>query len=108
MVRPNEQKDNSESIGRKHAEVPIPAQAAQMTEWVLKVERAVEAVFREKVSPFPRCRPWYRWISASCFLRASLRASTTAMPALSLDPGGKITPDDGQIDLVIMVLPAHD
>jgi hypothetical protein len=36
------------------------------------------------------------------FLRASLRASTTAMPVLSLDnPGGSFTIDQGEITLVI-------
>ena len=36
------------------------------------------------------------------FLRASLRAATSAMPVLSLDnPGGSFTPDVGQIELVI-------
>lgn len=76
--------------------------AAQVADWVLKVEGAVEAVFRESVQELVSQMQALVPVDTG-FLRASLRASTTAMPVLSLgNPGGTFTPDSGQIELVIM------
>src|SRR5690606_25860276 len=65
------------------------------------VDGAVLAVFRESaqelVSQLNDLVP-----RDTGFLAASLRASTTAMPVLSLDnPGGTFTVDTGEITLVI-------
>jgi hypothetical protein len=75
--------------------------SAQIEEWARKVEGATEAIFkestRELVSQMQALVP-----IDTGFLRASLRASTTQMPVLSLDnPGGSFRPDFGQIELVI-------
>lgn len=75
--------------------------AATVGQWATKVEGALEAVFKESAQELvaqlnalvPR---------DTGFLAASLRASTTAMPMLSLsNPGGTFTADAGEITLVI-------
>ncbi len=76
--------------------------AAVVGDWARTVPVALEAVFKESaqelVSELNALVP-----VDTGFLRASLRASTTAMPALSLDnPGGSFTPDVGEIELVIV------
>ncbi len=76
--------------------------AAVVGDWARTVPVALEAVFKESaqelVSQLNALVP-----VDTGFLRASLRASTTAMPALSLDnPGGSFTPDVGEIELVIV------
>lgn len=76
--------------------------SAQIEAWAHKVEGAVEAVFRESVQELVSQMQALVPVDTG-FLRASLRASTTAMPVLSLNnPGGSFQPDNGQIELVIM------
>ncbi|WP_309086394.1 HK97 gp10 family phage protein [Chelativorans sp.] len=76
--------------------------SAQVDDWVFRVEGAIEAVFREAVQELVSQMQALVPVDTG-FLRASLRASTAAMPVLSLDnPGGTFTPDYGQIELVIM------
>lgn len=76
--------------------------SAQIDAWAHRVEGAVEAVFRESVQELVSQMQQLVPIDTG-FLRASLRASTSAMPVLSLDnPGGSHSPDPGQIELVIM------
>jgi len=75
--------------------------AATVGDWARKVPMALETVFKESVQELviqlntlvPR---------DTGFLAASLRASTTAMPVLSLEnPGGTFMADAGEIILVI-------
>lgn len=76
--------------------------SAQIEAWAHEVEGAIEAVFRESVQELVSQMQALVPVDTG-FLKASLRASTTAMPALSLNnPGGTFTPDNGQIELVIM------
>lgn len=76
--------------------------AATVGDWAHRVEGAVEVIFKES------CQELVSQLNAlvpvdTGFLRASLRASTSAMPVLSLDnPGGSHSIDAGQIELVIM------
>lgn len=87
--------------------------AAQVEDWVRKVKGAEEAIFKasaqalasemtdlvtQLVYQSPES-PDYR---RTGFLRASLVASTSAMPVLSLsNPGGSFVTDQGAIELVI-------
>jgi hypothetical protein len=75
--------------------------AATVGAWAKAVPEAVEIVFKEAaqevISQLNALVP-----VDTGFLRASLRASTTAMPVLSLaNPGGTFTADAGEIVLVI-------
>lgn len=75
---------------------------AQVEDWIRRVEGGLDAVFRESVQELVSQMQALVPVDTG-FLRASLRASTTAMPVLSIDnPGGRFTPDFGQIELVIM------
>jgi len=75
---------------------------AQIEAWAAKVEGAFEAIFRESVQELVSQMQALVPVDTG-FLRASLQASTTQMPALTLsNPGGSFTPDFGQIELVIM------
>lgn len=75
--------------------------SAQVGEWAAKVEGALEAVFRESAQELVTEMQALVPIDTG-FLRASLQASKTAMPVLSLaNPGGTFAPDNGQIELVI-------
>lgn len=76
--------------------------AAAVGEWATKVEGALEVVFRESVQEVVSELNTLVPVSTG-FLRASLRASTSAMPVLSLDnPGGVHSVDVGTIELVIV------
>lgn len=76
--------------------------SAAIDAWILKVEGAVEAVFRESVQELVSQMQALVPVDTG-FLRASLRASSSAMPVLSLDnPGGTFKADQGQVELVIM------
>lgn len=75
--------------------------SATIGDWAKRVQGAEEAVFREAtqelVSELNSLVP-----VDTGFLRASLRASTSAMPVMSLDnPGGTHTIDAGSVELVI-------
>lgn len=75
--------------------------SAQIAEWTKKVEGATEAVFKESVQELVSQMQALVPVDTG-FLRASLVASTSAMPSLRLsNPGGSFTPDQGQIELVI-------
>lgn len=75
--------------------------AATVEAWAHKVDGAIEAVFRESVQELVAQVQALVPVDTG-FLRASLVASNSAMPVLSLDnPGGSFTPDHGQIELVI-------
>lgn len=76
--------------------------AAAVGDWAHTVEGALEAVFKESVQELVSQLNALSPIDTG-FLRASLRASTTAMPVLSLDnPGGAHSVDTGTIELVIV------
>lgn len=76
--------------------------AAAVGDWAHAVEGALEAIFKESVQELVSQLNALVPIDTG-FLRASLRASTAAMPVLSLDnPGGAHSIDVGQIELVIM------
>lgn len=83
--------------------------AAQVGDWARKVEGAFDVVFKEAaqevVSELNTLVP-----VDTGFLRASLMASTTEMPRLSVDnPGVPVAaPDFGQIELVIAGAEAGD
>ncbi|WP_379069341.1 HK97 gp10 family phage protein [Mesorhizobium sp. UC22_110] len=75
--------------------------AAQVGSWATKVEGALEAVFKESaqelVSQLNELAP-----VATGFLRASLMASTTAMPQMTrANPGVPVPQDLSDIVLVI-------
>lgn len=76
--------------------------SAAVGDWAHRVEGALEVVFKES------CQELVAQLNSlvpidTGFLRASLRASTAAMPVLSLEnPGGAHQIDVGQIELVIM------
>lgn len=75
--------------------------AAQVGSWATKVEGALEAVFKESaqelVSQLTELAP-----VDTGFLRASLMASTTAMPQMTrANPGAPVPQDLGDIVLVI-------
>lgn len=75
--------------------------AATVGDWVLRVQGGLDAVFRASVQELVSQMQALVPVDTG-FLRASLRASTTAMPVLSLDnPGGRFALDVGQIELVI-------
>ncbi|MCO6050844.1 HK97 gp10 family phage protein [Mesorhizobium sp. RP14(2022)] len=75
--------------------------AAQVVDWVRKVEGATEAVFKESAQELVSQMQALVPVDTG-FLRASLVASTSAMPALTLNnPGGTFNADVGQIELVI-------
>lgn len=73
---------------------------ADVGEWVRKVEGALELVFREAcqevVSELNSLVP-----VSTGFLRASLRASTSAMPSLTASEVGPVPQQGGAIELVI-------
>ncbi|MFC3072350.1 HK97 gp10 family phage protein [Shinella pollutisoli] len=87
--------------------------SAQVGDWILRVKEAQEAVFKESVQELaiqlsdqletmiyetPESPNYKR----TKFLQASLMASNGEMPRLSIDnPGVPVTPDFGQIELVI-------
>lgn len=75
--------------------------AAQVGSWANKVDGALEAVFKESaqelVNELTRLAP-----VDTGFLRASLMASTTAMPQMTrANPGAAVPGDLGEIMLVI-------
>lgn len=75
--------------------------AAQVGAWANKVDGALEAVFKESaqelVNELTRLAP-----VDTGFLRASLMASTTAMPQMTkANPGAAVPGDLGEIMLVI-------
>jgi hypothetical protein len=79
--------------------------AAAVADWAEKVEGAAEVIFKESAQELTeQLTDEITRLGAvdTGFLRASLRASTTSMPVLSLNnPGGSFTPELGQIELVI-------
>ena len=76
--------------------------AAAVGDWVYRVEGALEVVFKESVQELVSQLNSLAPVDTG-FLRASLRASTSAMPVLSLDnPGGAHSIDAGEIELVIL------
>lgn len=76
--------------------------AAAVGDWAHAVEGALEAIFKESVQELVSQLNALVPVDTG-FLRASLRASTSAMPVLSLsNPGGVHSIDAGQIELVIM------
>ena len=77
--------------------------AADISEWVRKVEGAERIVFQEAAQELVTQLNALAPVDTG-FLRGSLRASTTAMPVMSLEnPGvGAFTVDAGEITLVIM------
>lgn len=76
--------------------------SATIGEWAKKVQGAEEVVFKESVQELVSELNALAPVDTG-FLRASLRASTAAMPVLSLDnPGGTHTLDAGSIELVIL------
>lgn len=82
---------------------------AQVAEWALSVEGAIDVVFKEA------CQELVSELNTlvpvdTGFLRSSLMASTTAMPLLSRDnPGqGSFSPDVATIELVIAGAEAGD
>lgn len=87
--------------------------SAQVGDWVHRVKGAEEAVFKEAAqelvsqlnSELERMiyeTPETEGYKRTKFLQASLMASTSDMPRLSVDnPGQPVTPDFGQIELVI-------
>ena len=76
--------------------------AATVGDWARAVEGALEAVFKESVQELVAQLNSLVPVDTG-FLRASLMASTTVMPALSLDnPGGAHSVDVGTIELVIV------
>lgn len=75
--------------------------AAQVGSWANRVDGAIEAVFKESaqelVNELNRLAP-----VDTGFLRASLMASTTAMPQMTrANPGAAVPGDLGEIMLVI-------
>ena len=75
--------------------------AAAVGEWARKVEGATELVFKEAAQELVTQLNTLVPVDTG-FLRASLRASTSAMPVLSLkNPGGSFSVDPGEITLVI-------
>lgn len=84
--------------------------AAAVADWVKKVEGATEAVFKESAQEvvsqmqMPRSAGGRMRVDTG-FLRASLMASTSAMPSIqpSAKPvdGNSYSPDAGQIEAVI-------
>lgn len=75
--------------------------AATVGDWARKVPLALEAVFKESVQELVIQLNALVPVDTG-FLRASLRASTSAMPVLSLaNPGGAFTANAGEILLVI-------
>lgn len=87
--------------------------SAQVEEWTKRVKGAEEAIFKasaqalveqlnqqleEMIYETPESPNYKR----TKFLQASLMASTNAMPRLSItNPGHPVTPEFGQIELVI-------
>ena len=76
--------------------------SATIEEWVRKVEGAEEAIFKESCQELVS-ELWTLVPKDTGFLGNSLRASTSAMPVMSLaNPGGShLSLDAGQIELVI-------
>jgi hypothetical protein len=75
--------------------------SAVVGDWARRVVGALDVVFRESVQELVTQLNALVPVDTG-FLRASLRASTTAMPVLSLDnPGGAFIADAGEIMLVI-------
>jgi hypothetical protein len=75
--------------------------AATVGDWVHDVKGALEVVFKESAQELVTQLNALAPVDTG-FLRASLRASTTAMPVLSLsNPGGAFNLDAGEITLVI-------
>lgn len=76
--------------------------AASVGEWARKVQGATELVFKESAQELVTQLNTLVPVDTG-FLRASLRASTTSMPVLSLkNPGGgSFNVDAGEITLVI-------
>lgn len=76
--------------------------AATVGDWARTVEGALEAVFKESVQELVAQLNFLVPVDTG-FLRASLMASTTAIPVLSLEnPGGAHSVDVGTIELVIV------
>ncbi len=77
---------------------------AQVEDWVRKVQGAEELVFKESCQELVS-QLWDLVPKDTGFLGNSLRASTTEIPLLTqANPGGGVylSPDFGQIELVIM------
>lgn len=75
--------------------------AAAVGDWAKKVQGATELVFKEAAQELVTQLNTLVPVDTG-FLRASLRASTSAMPVLSLkNPGGTFSIDAGEITLVI-------
>lgn len=75
--------------------------AAAVGDWARKVQGATELVFKEAAQELVTHLNSLVPVDTG-FLRASLRASTSAMPVLSLtNPGGTFSIDAGEITLVI-------
>lgn len=75
--------------------------AATVGAWAKAVPEALDIVFKEAAQEVVSQLNLLTPVDTG-FLRASLRASTSAMPALSLaNPGGTFTADSGEIVLVI-------
>lgn len=76
--------------------------AATVGDWARKVEGALEVIFKESVQELVSQLNALVPVDTG-FLRASLMASTTAMPVLSLDNlGSAHSADVGTIELVIV------
>lgn len=75
---------------------------AQVAEWARKVQGAEQLIFQESAQELVSQMTALVPVDTG-FLRASLRASTTAMPVMSLEnPGaGAFNLDAGEISLVI-------
>lgn len=76
--------------------------SAQVGSWANKVDGALEAVFKESAQEL--VNELYRLVPVgdTGFLRASLMASTTAMPQMTkANPGAAVPGDLGEIMLVI-------
>lgn len=75
--------------------------SATVGDWCRTVPEAIEIVFKEAAQELVTQLNALAPVDTG-FLRASLRASTSAMPVLSLsNPGGAFTADAGEIMLVI-------
>lgn len=74
--------------------------AATVGDWARTVEGAIEVVFKESAQELVLQLNALVPVDTG-FLRASLRASTTAMPVMALENPGAFNIDAGEITLVI-------
>lgn len=76
--------------------------AAQVGNWATRVDGALEAVFKESAQELVSNLNQLVPVGETGFLRASLMASTTAMPQMTrANPGLPVPQDIGEIILVI-------